>query len=242
VTSLLELEHVSRRFGRGPGERVALRDVSLQIDSGELVTVWGMRRSGRTTLLRVAAGVESPDGGVVRFGGHDLAERGALARAGGIGYCHGSFRPSEGKVVLDQLVVGLLTRGEPPAGARSRAHAALERAGVAQCAMRRPDELDGAEAARVVIARALAGAPRLLVVDEPTKGVDELDRDAVLLLLRSIADEGIAVLASTGTTTGFLGADRGLTIGDGELIGMREGPELAPVVPLRRAGAGQAGS
>ncbi len=233
--SLLEFEHVSKRYGRGPGDRLALRDVSLRINAGELVTVWGMRRSGRTTLLRVAAGVETPDEGVVRFAGRDLADRGAAVRAGGIGYCYGSFRPSEGRVVLDQIVVSLITRGESPLRAGSRALATLERAGVAQCAARRPDELDSAEAAQVVIARALAGEPRLLVIDEPTKGVDQLERDAILLLLRSVADEGVAVLASTGTTTGFLGADRGLTIGDGELIGERHGPELAPVVPLRRS-------
>jgi ABC-type ATPase involved in cell division len=238
--SLLEFEHVSKRYGRGPGERVALRDVSLRIDAGELVTVWGMRHSGRSTLLRVAAGVETPDEGVVRFAGRDLADRGAVVRAGGIGYCFGSFRPSEGRFVLDQIVVSLITRGESPSTARSRARAALERAGVVQCAARRPDELDSTEAARVVIARALAGEPRLLVIDEPTKGVDQLERDAILLLLRSVADEGVAVLASTGTTTGFLGADRGWTIGDGELIGMRDGPELAPVVPLRRSAGRQA--
>jgi predicted ABC-type transport system involved in lysophospholipase L1 biosynthesis ATPase subunit len=238
--SLLELEHVSKRYGRGPGERVALHDVSLRIDAGELVTVWGMRRSGRSTLLRVAAGVENPDEGLVRFAGQDLADRGAVVRAGGIGYCYTSFRPSEGKVVLDQILVSLLTRGESPARARSRARAALERAGVAQCATREPDELDGAEAARAVIARAIAGEPRLLVIDEPTKGVDQLERDAILLLLRSLADDGIAVLSSTATTTGFLGADRGLTIGDGELLGEQHGPELAPVVPLRRSAGWQA--
>jgi ABC-type lipoprotein export system ATPase subunit len=237
--SLLELEHVSKRYGRGPGEHVALRDVSLQIDAGELVTVWGMRRSGRSTLLRVAAGVETPDEGLVRFAGQNLADPRAV-RAGRIGYCYGSFRPSEGKVVLDQIVVSLLTRWESPSRARSRARAALERAGVAKCATREPSELDSAEAARVAIARAIAGEPRLLVIDEPTKGVDQLERDAILLLMRSLADEGIAVLASTGTTTGFLGADRGLTIGDGELLGEQHGSELAPVVPLRRSAGWQA--
>jgi putative ABC transport system ATP-binding protein len=236
--SLLELEHVSKRYGRRPGERVALRDVSLQIEPGELVAVLGRRRSGRSTLLRVAAGVEVSDEGVVRFAGHKLASGGADAGDGGIGYCQRSFRPGEGRAVLDQIVVRLLARGASPSSAASRAHAALARAGAERCAGLGPDDLDSAEAVRVTIARALAGNPRLLVIDEPTKGVDLLERDSILLLLRSLANEGVAVLMSAGETPCLSGVDRGLTIGDGELHG-RPSSELAPVLPLRRVARGR---
>jgi ABC-type sugar transport system ATPase subunit len=76
-------------------------------------------------------------------------------------------------------------------------------------------------------------SPSLLVVDEPTKGVDLLQRDEILLLLRSLAEEGITVLASTGEGTGLSGAHRPLSLGDGALRG-NLAPGLAPVVPLRR--------
>ncbi len=229
--SLLELERVSKRYGRLPGERVALRDVSLQIEPGELVAVLGRRRSGRSTLLRVAAGVEAPDEGVVRFAGHNLEGGGG---DGGIGYCQRSFRPGEGRLVLDQIVVRLLARGASPSRAASQAHAALVRAGAERCAGLEPADLDSTEAVRVAIARTLACNPRLLVIDEPTKGVDLLERDSILLLLRSLANEGVAVLMSTGETPCLSGVDRGLTIGDGELHG-RPSSELAAVLPLRRA-------
>ena len=235
--SLLELERASKRYGRRPGERVALREVSLRIETGELVAVWGRRRSGRSTLLRVAAGVEVPDEGVVRFAGHNLADRGASVGDGGIGYCQRSFRPGEGRLVLDQIMVRLLARGASLSSAGSRAHAALVRAGAERFAGLEPDDLDGAEAARVAIARALAGNPRLLVIDEPTKGVELLERDSILLLLRSLANEGVAVLMSTGEAPCLSGVDRALTIGDGELHG-RPSSELAPVLPLRRAARG----
>ncbi|MGA2162990.1 MAG: ATP-binding cassette domain-containing protein [Solirubrobacteraceae bacterium] len=232
--SLLELECVSKRYGRRPGERVALRDVSLQVEPGELVAVLGRRRSGRSTLLRIAAGVEVPDEGIVRFAGNNLACGGGDDGDGVVGYCQRSFRPGEGRLVLDQIIVRLLARGASPSSAASRAHAALVRAGAERCVGLEPVDLDGAEAVRVAIARALAGNQRLLVIDEPTKGVDLLERDSILLLLRSLANEGVAVLMSTGETPCLSGVDRGLTIGDGELHG-RQSSELAEVLPLRRA-------
>ncbi len=231
--SLLELERVGKRYGQRRGERVALRDVSLRVDTGELVAVFGQRRSGRSTLLRVASGIEVPDEGVVRFAGRGLASSGANV-GGGIGYCQRSFRPGEGRMVLDQILVRLLVRGVSPSTACSKAHAALARAGAKQCAGLEPKELDSAEAVRVAIARALAIDPQLLVIDEPTKGVDLLERDLILLLLRALANEGVAVLMSTGETRCLSGVDRALTIGDGELHGTPSS-ELAPVLQLRRA-------
>jgi ABC-type multidrug transport system ATPase subunit len=231
--SLLALEHVGRRYGRGDHERAVLRDVSLELDAGELVAVWGLRRSGRSTLLRVAAGVEPADTGVVRFAGRDLAARDCDVLGGGIGYCQQVFRGTEGRIVLDALMVSQLARGVPPPVARERAWAALERAGAERCAALGPRELDSAEAVRVAIARALACEPSLLVIDEPTRGVDLLDRDGILTLLRSLADGGLAVLMSAGESTELSGADRALSLSDGELRGSLS-PEIAPVVHLHR--------
>src|SRR5208282_855441 len=99
--SLLELEHVSKSYGRGSS--VALGDVCLKLDAGELVAVWGRRRSGRSTLLRIAAGLEPPDTGTVRFEGHDLASRLGDVSRRAIGYCPKAFHPNGGYLVLDQL-------------------------------------------------------------------------------------------------------------------------------------------
>lgn len=235
--TLLELEHVSRRHGRGAHERIALDDVSLAIETGELVAVWGMRRSGRSTLLRIAAGLEAPDEGVVRFQGRDPAGYGGEGPRGGVRYCRKTFRPADGRLVLDQLITGQLTHGVSLPVARSRARDTLKRAGAERYAALRPDELNGAEATRVVIARALAHRPGLLVIDEPTLGVTLLERDQILVLLRSIANEGVAVLMSVGETPCLSGSDRALALDRGQLRGEQthEEPQLAPVIPLRPA-------
>jgi putative ABC transport system ATP-binding protein len=230
---LLELEKVSKRYGSGSHFRVALSRVSLELEAGELVAVWGLRRSGRSTLLRVASGLEPPDAGVVRFEGRDLAAQRTELLGDGIGYCQRQFRAAGGQVVLDHMVLDLLARGATPSHADARARAALERVGARRSGEFRPSELDGAEAVRVVLARALVFRPKLLVIDEPTLGVDLLARDEILALLRSLADDGIAILTSTDRATGFSGADRGLALSDGELRGGVV-PQLAPVVLLRR--------
>lgn len=230
--SLLELERVTRRYRSGAHECVVLDGVSLALDAGELLAVWGLRRSGRTTLLRVAAGVEPPDDGIVRFRGQDLGKRGD-ALGSGIGYCRPTHGESEARGVLDELIAGQLARGVTQRAAHVRAYGALERVDASHCAGCGLHELDGGESVRISIARALTLGPSLLVIDEPTKGVDLLERDTILLLLRSLADEGIALLVSVGEATALSGADRALSLSDGELRGSLS-PQLAAVVPLHR--------
>ncbi|HEV7937235.1 MAG TPA: ATP-binding cassette domain-containing protein [Solirubrobacteraceae bacterium] len=229
--ALLELERVDKRYRRG--SRVALDGVSIEIHPGEMVVIWGERQSGRSTLLRIAAGIETPDAGIVRFEGDDLIPRDQKKLGQGIGYCRREFRHGRGPTVLDQLVVGQLGRRVPEPTAVAQAWRALERVQARSCAKLAATELKADETVRVGIARALTCNPRLLVIDEPTLGVEPLDRDGILKLLRSLADEGMAILSSTGEGTGFLGADRVLALDKGKLDGKLT-PDLAPVTDLTR--------
>jgi ABC-type multidrug transport system ATPase subunit len=228
--SLLELERVSKRYRHG--ERVALDDVSLSIEAGELVTVWGERRSGRSTLLRIVAGVEAPDSGVIRFCGRDVTELDETLGSD-IGYCRTVFRASAGRRIVDLLAASQFARGLSRSDAQMRAWNALTRVAAEDCANRTPVELNGEELVRVSIGRAIACEPRLIVIDEPTIGVDLTARDDVLALLRSIADDGVAVLTSTSDGPGWLGADRILALRKGKLRGETI-PALTPVARLDR--------
>jgi energy-coupling factor transporter ATP-binding protein EcfA2 len=233
--SLLALEAVSLRARhRGEGAAALLADVDLRVEAGELVAVWGLERAARSVLLRVAAGIEPPDAGRVLV--EDTPLRGGELAAG-VGWCAPTLAGGEeGKDVLGELAVGPIARGVPPAPAHRFALEQLERVGAAACAPYRRAELTAAEAVRVAIARALALQARLLLLDEPTAGLDPRERDALLALLRALADEGCALLATSGDAAALAGADRALALSHGRLRGHRQ-PQLAEVLPLRRASA-----
>jgi ABC-type multidrug transport system ATPase subunit len=232
--SMLELDGVGKRYRSGDLERVVLRDVSLNLQAGELTVVFGLRGSGRSTLLRVAAGIEPPDEGVVRFDGRDLGAHADEVLGEGIGFCQRSPFSHGSRSTLELVIVALLARGVPGARARLAAARALERAGVAHASATPVAGLDTDEAMRVAIARVLALEPRVVVIDDPIQGVDLLQRDSLLGLLRSLAHQGVAVLVSSGESTALAGADQTLSLSDGELRGPPP-RELAPVLPLRRA-------
>jgi ABC-type lipoprotein export system ATPase subunit len=230
--SLLDLDRVSKRHRASGREVVVLDDQSLSIDAGELVAVWGIRGSGKTSLLRLASGIDAPDAGTIVFDGRDLSKHGEQILGGDIAYCEKSFRTATGPTAIDELIVGMLLNGVRRSHAPSRAHEVLRRVGGEPLATRRVSELDCAERSRLAIAQALAVQPRLLVIDEPVAGVELHQRDGILLLLRSLADEeGIAVLMTVGHPTGLTGADQALTIGEGELCGSGK-RQLAPVADI----------
>lgn len=229
--SLLELRHVSKSCRIGLRRHAILHDVNLTIEAGELIAVWGRRGSGRTTLLRVAAGVEPADTGSIFFRGRETGRGQALGA--GIGYCAAQVPGGRGRGVLKDLAGTLLARGLPKASAQLRAEAMLARVGASHCSAAALHELDAGETVRVALARALASDPRLIVIDEPTRGVDLLERDDLLTLLRSLASGEVAVLMSTAESPSLSGADRALALSDGQLRGALA-PELAEVVPLRR--------
>lgn len=229
--SLLNVEHVRLLDRESPG-RLLLDDVCLEVDPGELVAIWGKRRSGRSSLLHLVCGLAPPDGGSVRFDGRELHGLGAIGND--IAYCPGGFHVGEAWPVERELVEVQLARGVPRRYARGRARAALERTDAQHLAGRLLRTLRGADQVRAMLALALTSEPRLLLVDDVVAGVELVDRRAILRLLRTLADDGVAVLTTTDETPALAGADRALTLSEGRLHG-RLAPELAEIVPLRAA-------
>lgn len=232
--SLLVLDGVTKRYADPRRTTVALDAVCLTVEPGEVVAVWGGRGSGRTTLLRVAAGVERPDAGTVHLCGVDLVAGAEAATAAGLAYVQPRLLGPQRQALIDRLTVVLIARGWSQTAAREKALVALERAGARDVQDVRVGELDATEAVRVGIAQALLFEPKLIVVDEPTATVPLIERAGILALLRAIADHGVAVLMTAGEAIGLSGVDRALTISGGRLR-TNVAADRAEVIRLRPA-------
>jgi ABC-type multidrug transport system ATPase subunit len=179
----------------------------------------------------VAAGVEAPDSGSVFYDGQELSSHPQLIGEA-IAFCRRCPRSGElHSSVLEMLLYPQLARGTDLLSARARAHAALERTGANEHAMLAPGELEAGERTRVALAAALTLRPSLIVIDEPLMGVDPLERDPILALMRTLADDGTSILMSTGEAACLAGADRALTLSHGQLHGQAT-PQHAQLIPL----------
>ena len=192
-TAMLSMESVSKTYYRGPHELQVLCDVSLDVYPGDFIAIYGQRSAGKTTLLKVAAGVELPDSGTVRFGGQDMAKlsrrRLAQLHREEIGWVRRAAPQSQDLRMIDHVALPLLSSlGQQ--GAQQKAKAALAKAGVGECGFEHWGNLSDAERMAVSLAQGLVREPRLLLVDDPTAGLDVLERERIVALIRAVADEG----------------------------------------------------
>jgi ABC-type lipoprotein export system ATPase subunit len=199
---LIDLRQVSKSYWRGQRRFHVLREVSLALAPGEIAAVAGSRHEGKTTLLKVAAGLERPDSGEVLFCGRDLARcsDAELARlfADEIGWAATSSNDLCSNV-LDRLALPVLMRARRGRRqARALATAALERVGAAECAEQRWNELSSWERVLVHLARATVSQPRLIVLDDLFDGFGLLrTQQAGEILLSLVGELGCSALLST---------------------------------------------
>ena len=241
--TLLSLTQVTTRYGDGRRQIAVLDRVSLEVDAGDFVGVWGPRRAGKTTLLRVAAGIETPHAGAVCFDGHLLTRMGAgerarLLRTHGIAHVCGDWRPQLNQVAVDSVAMPLLGDRTSLREARPLARRALARVGAGECADVYTGRLSLGERVRVALARAIVREPRLLLVDEPAVSPSPRECEEIYALLRSLASERhLAVLVASADLEALEGARRVMSISDGELRSMDAAGVVLNFPERRAAGA-----
>jgi ABC-type Fe3+/spermidine/putrescine transport system ATPase subunit len=155
----------------------ALDGVSLEVAAGEYLVLVGPTGAGKTLLLECVCGLNRGATGRIAIGGADVT--GLEPRFRGIGYMPQEYALFPHRSVAENVMFGLLQRGQSRDAARRRAGAMLERVGIAALADRRPAGLSGGEQQRVALARALAVEPKALLLDEPLSALDDQTRDAV---------------------------------------------------------------
>ena len=187
--AIIQIEHVSKTFQTKDGTIDALKDVSLNIEAGDIYGIIGMSGAGKSTLVRCINHIEVPTSGTVvvqdkELG--DLSDKELRKQREHIGMIFQHFNLLMQKSVLDNVCFPLFIQGKSKAEARKKAYELLEIVGLRDRAKAYPSQLSGGQKQRVAIARALASDPKILLCDEATSALDPQTTSSILALLKDI--------------------------------------------------------
>jgi len=219
---LVKLEAVTKIFYAEQVETHALAEVSLEISSGEYVTIAGPSGSGKSTLLSILGLLDSPTRGRHHLKGKPVEALDADARARirnrEIGFVFQSFNLIGDLTVFDNVELPLTYRGMGKTERRRRVQEALEKVAMAHRMRHYPAQLSGGEQQRVAVARALAGRPAMLLADEPTGNLDSKNAEAVMELLRELHREGATIVMVTHDPRYAQHAEHTVHLLDGRIV------------------------
>ena len=194
---MIEFRNVSKQYSP---DAVALRDISLTVEKGELVFLAGPSGAGKSTLLKMIAAVERPTSGQVIVNGQDITRIKPVAvpfLRRNLGLIFQQQRLLTDRSILANVMLPLLVTGASRSQAEQRARAALEKVGLADRADAQPLALSGGEQQRVSIARAIVNRPQMILADEPTANLDRASANKVLDALKAFNSVGVTCLISS---------------------------------------------
>jgi putative ABC transport system ATP-binding protein len=216
---LLVLDGVKRVFDGG--RIAALRGISLRLERGDLVALYGPSGSGKSTLLNLMAGLDEPSAGTVTFDGLLAPNRARWTELRGerIGLVFQDFNLIPTLTASENVEVAMFGRVRNRTERRMRALAALTEVGVSHCATRLPNELSGGERRRVGVARSLVNQPELLLADEPTGNLDMVAGAAVTQLLLDLhKSRGMTLVLVTHDPAVIRCCSRRIRLVDGHIV------------------------
>lgn len=207
-----------------PG-RVVGHDIDLALEAGEVLCLLGPNGTGKTTLMKTLLGLREPLAGEILVEGRATRGWTAAAQARAFGFVPQIAAPTFPFPVRDMVLMGRAARAplfaSPSARDREAAEAALEQVGISALAGRAYTDISGGERQLVLIARAIAQEPRILILDEPTASLDFANQEKVLRLIAGLARQGLGVIFSTHhPDQAFAVANRVALLRDGAVLGM----------------------
>ncbi len=219
---MIVLSHMDRVFRVGEEEVYALRDVSLNLNSGEYVSVMGPSGSGKSTLLNILGLLDRPTKGTYQLGKDDTTslsdEQQALVRRNNIGFVFQFFHLIPRLTAAENVELPLVLSGIDPKERKLRVTEALAVLGLKDRARHRPDQLSGGQRQRVAIARATIMRPAMILADEPTGNLDRHSGSDVVEILENLNQNGISLVIVTHDPALGERARRNIIMTDGRII------------------------
>lgn len=219
---MIRLENIQRRYISDDVETTALHDIDLEVAQGEFLAIMGPSGCGKSTLLNTLGAVDRPSGGRYLFGDRDLAtlSESALARFRGetLGFVFQSFNLIDELTIAENIELGLIYRKDRQTDRRARVAAAMDKVGIAHRAQHYPHQLSGGQQQRAAIARAIVGAPKLILADEPTGNLDTQNGQQVMDILSGLNTEGATIVMVTHSPSHADLAKRRIDMLDGRIV------------------------
>jgi putative ABC transport system ATP-binding protein len=220
--NMLSMRNLSRVYRTDTVETTALDGIYLDVADGEFVAIMGPSGCGKSTLLNVIGMLDSPTGGSYLFDGTEVSGlgEGRLAdfRKRNIGFIFQSFNLVDELSVRENIELALLYHNVPATDRRARVEQVMDRVGIAHRARHRPSQLSGGQQQRVAVARALVGAPKLILADEPTGNLDTAHGEEVMRMLQALNQEGSTIVMVTHSPAHADYASRVVNMLDGRIL------------------------
>ena len=215
---MINIANVSKEYELGEGSFFALKNINLEIATGEFVSILGPSGSGKSTLMHLIGGLDRPSGGRIEVEGQDLAALSdrelAEFRNKKIGFVFQSFHLLPRLPAFDNVVLPLIY-SEKKVDRRRQVLEALQKVGLTSKTKNRPSQLSGGEQQRVAIARAIVGDPEIILADEPTGNLDSQTGAQILAILKE--------LNAAGKTVVLVTHDQALTAASDKIYKIRDG-------------------
>jgi putative ABC transport system ATP-binding protein len=222
--TLVEIKNLAKSYTRGDQDVPVLRDITLNIDRSDFISLMGPSGSGKSTLLNLIAGIDKPTGGILRIDGEDISKlsEGELAdwRASNIGFIFQFYNLMPVLTAYENVELPLLLTNLSRSERRERIEMTLNMVGLSDRMDHYPNELSGGQQQRVAIARAIVTDPTILVCDEPTGDLDKQSASDVLNMLKELNNTlGKTIIMVTHDAHAAEAARRIVHLEKGELLG-----------------------
>jgi putative ABC transport system ATP-binding protein len=219
---VLSLTNAWKTFRSGEVETVALKDVSLSVESGEFVAISGPSGCGKSTLLNVLGTLDRLTAGTYSLGGQYIQnwseDQLAIVRQRYIGFVFQTFHLLENMSVKENVALALRYQSIHRKERDALVAAAMRRMGIAHRSNHRPSRLSGGQQQRAAIARAIVSSPSFILADEPTGNLDSHHGEEVMSCLEQLNQQGATIIMVTHSAEHAARARRCITLSDGEIV------------------------